>query len=276
MPKMSSFDSTPTLARSTISFMRSILIEYDIWMPIARMIRTTATFSAMQYIQNQRTSGFTGLQVLGFVLAATLVTAGLTYWVVRTYILPSDFVPVELSEREQVQLDSKLRALGIEPPPPTVNSEAKAETHETHEEWLRPEPYSEAGAKREVGFSEREINALLSHNTDLARKLAIDLSDDLASARLLIPVDPDFPILGGRTLRVAAGLELSYGEGRPVVIVRGVSLMGVPIPNAWLGNLKNVDLVREFGGGPGVWKGFADGVEFAQIREGELKIKLKE
>ena len=69
---------------------------------------------------------------------------------------------------------------------------------------------------------------------------------------------------------------LAYGDGRPIVIVRGISLMGVPIPNAWLGNLKNVDLGEQFGGGPGLWKAFSDGVEFAQIREGELKIKLKE
>lgn len=246
------------------------------------MNRSTATLTAMQqHVPNRRTAGFTGLQVLGCVVAAILVTAGLTYWIVRTYILPSDFEPVELSAQEQVRLDSKLRVLGIEPPSPSADAAAgdnapETDAPETDEEWLRPEPYSEAGAKREVGFSEREVNALLSHNTDLARKLSIDLSDDLASARVLIPLDQDFPILGGRTLRVAAGLELAYGEGRPVVIVRGVSLMGVPIPNAWLGNLKNVDLVEEFGGGPGVWKGFADGIEFAQIRDGELKIKLKE
>lgn len=238
---------------------------------------------------SKRVSGFTGLQVLACVAVAILVTAGVTYWVVRTYILPTDFEPVELTEREQVQLDSKLRALGVEPPP-AVSAGGKAgalgraeskpaareQDRDSAQEWLRPEPYSEAGASREVGFSERELNALLGHNTDLARKLAVDLSDDLASARLLIPMDPDLPMVGGRTLRVSAGLELSYDDGSPVVIVRGVSLMGVPIPNAWLGNLKNVDLVKEFGGGPGIWKGFADGIEFAEIREGELKVKLKE
>ena len=227
-----------------------------------------------------------------------LLTAGVTYWVVRTYIWPADFTPVALSQPEQIQLDGKLRALGIDPPAqpassafsetagrdgtpgavsapaPGPGAAAPAES-ESPGDWLRAEPYKEDPSKREIGLNERELNALLAHNTDLAKKLAVDLSDDLASARLLIPVDPDFPILGGRTLRVAAGLELSYGDGHPVVIVRGVSLMGVPIPNAWLGNLKNVDLVREFGGGPGIWKAFSDGVEFVEIREGELKIKLK-
>ena len=76
----------------------------------------------------------------------------------------------------------------------------------------------------------------------------------------MIPVDPDFPFLGGKTLRVKASLELEYSNEKPVVILRGISVMGVPIPNSWLGNLKNLDLVERFGGGPGFWKSFADGV----------------
>ncbi len=227
---------------------------------------------------DKRRAGFTGPQVLGIVLVAVLLTAGVTYWIARTYLWPRDFEPVALTQPEQVRLDSKLRALGIEPPPPPVSAAPPTEgaPDETNEEWLRAEPYREDGGKREIGLTERELNALLAHNTELAKKLAIDLSDDLASARLLVPIDPDFPVLGGRTLRVAAGMELSYGDGRPIVILRGVSLWGVPIPNAWLGGLKNVDLVEQFGGEAGPWKAFADGVEFAQIREGELKIKLRE
>jgi hypothetical protein len=37
-----------------------------------------------------------------------------------------------------------------------------------------------------------------------------------------------------------------------------------------------VDLVEQFGGNPGFWKAFADGIDFVEIREGELKVKLKE
>jgi hypothetical protein len=54
------------------------------------------------------------------------------------------------------------------------------------------------------------------------------------SARLLVPVDPDFPILGGETLKVRAGLELAYRLGKPVVVLKGISVMGVPLPNAWM------------------------------------------
>ena len=52
--------------------------------------------------------------------------------------------------------------------------------------------------------------------------------------------------------------------------------MGVPLPNAWLGGLKNIDLIQEFGADPGFWKGFADGVAAIEVREGSLRIVLKE
>jgi hypothetical protein len=141
---------------------------------------------------------------------------------------------------------------------------------------LQPQAYSEAGASRDVHFSERELNSLLAKNTDLARKVAIDLSDDLISARLLLPMDPDFPVFGGKTLRARAGVEFAYENERPIVKLRGVTIMGVPIPNAWLGGLKNVDLVGEFGSDSGFWKAFADGVAAVRVEEGTLMLQLKE
>lgn len=203
-------------------------------------------------------------QVLLIVLATILVTAGVTYWVLATWVFVKEFKPVELSAREERVLNDKLRVIGYEVG--ELDDQGR----------LKPEPYSELGAKREVSFSERELNAMLAKNTDLARKLAIDLSDDLVSARLLIPLEPDFPVLGGKTLRVNAGVEMAYREGRPIVVLKGVSIMGVPIPNAWLGNLKNVDLVNQFGGTQGFWKSFSEGVESIRVEQGQMKIKLKE
>ena len=74
---------------------------------------------------------------------------------------------------------------------------------------------------------------------------------------------------------VKAGVELAYTSGRPVVVLRGVSVMGVPIPNAWLGNLKNVDLVGEFGADEGFWAAFADGVDDISVKDGSLDIRLR-
>ena len=218
--------------------------------------------------------GFSGKQVLLFVLLAIVATGLLTFFLLRTYVYASDFRPVELSVKEQRKLDGKLVALGVNPQDLMPDAK-RARSDFDADGNLLPQQYSEDDARREIRLSERELNALLANNSDLAKRLAIDLSDNLASARLLVPMDPDFPVLGGKTLRVNAGLEMSFDGQRPSVILRGVSVMGVPIPNAWLGNLKNVDLAGEMGGG-GFWSAFADGVEFIDIADGQLHIKLKE
>ena len=46
------------------------------------------------------------------------------------------------------------------------------------------------------------------------------------------PADTDITVMGGRVLRVNAGLALAYRDDRPVVKLRGISIMGVPLPNA--------------------------------------------
>jgi hypothetical protein len=89
-------------------------------------------------------------------------------------------------------------------------------------------------------------------------------------------MDEDFPILGGQILRLRSGVELSFKDGRPVVILKGVTVMGVPLPNAWLGGMKNMDLVETFGADPGFWKTFSDGIEDIRVEENLFKIKLKE
>jgi hypothetical protein len=208
-----------------------------------------------------------GLRTALIVLITVLVTVGATLWVVKFYFFPSEFKPVHLNAREEQVLDDKLERLDILGAGPGRREDSGA---------LEPERYSEAGADRTITLSERELNALLAKNTDLARKLAIDLSDNLVSAKLLVPVDEDFPIMGGKILKVRAGLELAYRNNKPIVVLKGISLMGVPIPNAWLGGLKNIDLVAEYGANAGFWKSFADGVRNISVSEGKLQIELKE
>ena len=237
--------------------------------------------------------GFSGKQVLLIVFLTLLVAIACTYFVLQRYVFLKEFIPVSLSATETQQLNNKLEALGFQPESPSstsIDSQREiqvsgkpdlmgngSEQNQTKEEPdLEPEPYSENPEKREINLTEKELNALLANNTDMAKRLAIDLSSDLASAKMLIPMQDDFPVLGGKTLRVNAGLGMSFANDRPVVILKGVSVMGVPIPNAWLGNLKNVDLVQEFGLESGFWKTFAAGVEYINVQDGMLQIKLKE
>ncbi|MEA2108906.1 MAG: arginine N-succinyltransferase [Pseudomonadota bacterium] len=224
--------------------------------------------------------GFSGLQVFGIAVLVMIVAVAGTIFAARAWFFPRPFKPVVLSQQEEKRLERKLEQFerpGYKPLPVPKASNSKPQKNDWLSDGrLKPEAYSEKGASREINLSERELNGLLAKNTDLARKVAIDLSEDLVSARLLLPVDPDFPLFGGKTLRVRAGLELAYRDQRPIVKIRGVSIMGVPVPAAWLGGLKNVDLVKEFGSDQGFWQAFSDGVESITIREGELHIELKE
>jgi hypothetical protein len=162
-------------------------------------------------------------------------------------------------------LDRKLALLGLTP----AKSDADPATAE-------PQPYSEVGASRVVEFSERELNGLLAQDPDLGSRVAIDLWNDLVSLVALVPIPQDFPIMAGRNVRLNAGAEFAFSNDRPTLLLKGVSIMGVPLPNAWLGNLKNVDLIEEFGNDPGFWKSFAAGVAAVEVREGRLLLELQE
>jgi len=208
------------------------------------------------------------LRTLGIMLVTIIISVVATLFIANYYLFPKKFDPVELDKGEISTLNQKLKQFGL----PAFSS-SETDSNSTN---LEPTPYTEEGAKREISFTEKELNAMLAKNTDLSDKAVIDLADNLASVNILIPLDPEFPILGGKTLKLNAGAELAFANGRPVVKLKGVSLWGVPMPNAWLGNLKNVDLVQEFGGEEGFWKSFADGVENIHVAEGRLIIKLKE
>lgn len=222
------------------------------------------------------------LPIFGLILLTIVITIGGTLWAINSQWFSKDFKPIELNTSEEAELSRKLNALGSFDVTPD-DDKAESSTifnidneNDTSADDLQPEVYTEDDSKRRIELTERELNALLAKNTDLAEQIVIDLSNNMASVKLLWDLDPDFPFLGGKTLKVSSGTELSYAGNRPVVVMKGVSVWGAPIPNAWLGKLKNVDLVREFGGGDGFWKSFADGIEDIRVEDGKLIIQLSE
>ena len=225
---------------------------------------------------NEKTTYMHWTHVILIVLLTMVITIAGTYWILKTYIFTTSFTPVSLSAKEEKTLEAKLLALGFEPEPISQTKNDKENIEIDESGFLKPEPYTEKNAPREIVFTERELNALLAKNTNLAQKLAIDLAEGLVSAKLLIPLEEDFPVLGGKTIRVNAGIGMAYQQDKPVIILKGISLMGIPIPNAWLGGMKNIDVISEFGADPGFWKSFSEGVENIQVTEGKIHIKLKE
>lgn len=218
--------------------------------------------------------------IIGLMLLTIVITIGATLWAINSQWFSKGFKPVELSSSEEAVLSRKLDALSAFDISPDEDTEESSvftlDNNETGIDNMQPEVYSEDDSKRRIELTERELNALLAEKTDLAEQIVIDLTDNLASVKLLVDLDPDFPFLGGKTLKVSSGTELSYSANRPVVVMKGVSVWGVPIPNAWLGGLKNIDLVKEFGAGDGFWKSFADGIEDIRVEDGKLLIQLAE
>jgi hypothetical protein len=211
----------------------------------------------------------------GFRIAAlvgiVIVIAAL-FWIKHNFYA-SPFSPTQLSSREQQVLDSKLARLDR-----SARKERPSEKkdHRDAHGALEPEGYSEEGASREIRLSERELNSLIAGNPEIAERVALDLSGDLLSAKVVLPVDDDILLFGGKTLRLNMGVTLGYEDNQLVVALKGVSLGGVPMPNAWLGNLKNVNLVEEFGDEGGFWHLFSAGVRDIKVSEGHLRITLKE
>lgn len=222
--------------------------------------------------QNKPSSGLSVLQVVGLVVTAMLLTLAATLLIVKTWLFPQPFAPVVLSPAEEQRLERKLARFEQW----DRGDPGAAARRGPIADDLRPEPYSEEGASREIRLSEREVNGMIAANTDLATRMAVDFANDLVSVKMLIPIDPDFPLFGGKVLKVRAGAELAFRQGRPVVILRGITVMGVPLPNAWLGGLKNIDLVQLFGTDPGFWQSFAQGVAAIEVRDSTLLIVLKE
>jgi len=214
-------------------------------------------------------------RILGIIALFFIVVITVSVWWIKHNLYANPFNPTKLNEREQQVLNTKLERLEQSFQKQGKFSGTRIDEEMTKER-LEPEDYTEDPARREIRISQKELNALIAKDEKAARQIAINLSDDMISLKLIIPVDKDIPFLGGKTLRLSCGVTLRHEAGKPVVALRGVSIGGIPIPNAWLGNLKNVDLVHEFNGQHGFWGTLSKGVEDIKVSNGSLSIKLRE
>ncbi len=217
---------------------------------------------------------FSGKQVILFVGLVVLATALGVVWWMNQYVYATMFQPTRLAESEQQVLNAKMAHLL--PTTDSASSSLSQPSPSTADLPLEPVPYSEKDANRQIQLTEREVNALIAKDSYMARHVAVDMADDLVSVQLVVPINHEMPIVGGKMLKLDFGLALSYANGRPVVAMRGISLGGIPLPSAWWGDIKNTNLVEEFGGSGGFWDQFSKGVEDMKIQDGQLSVLLKE
>ncbi len=192
----------------------------------------------------------------GIVLGTAGIAAASTAWWVKHNIYASQFQPVALNQAEQAGLDSKLKVLG----------QTSAAT-----------PVDPEVAKRTMNISEKEINAFLAQQ-GLGEQVKVELTEGAAAAVMVIPVDKDAPFVGGTTLRLRVAFGAKMDKDKHLALsLSDVHVGGVPLPNAWLGNLKGLNLLSDspMQSDPAV-KGFLEGIRDFKIQRGSMQIVLNE
>lgn len=225
--------------------------------------------TAQEKNEKQHSSGCLRLIKISSVIILVIIIIAVIW--VKYNIYASTYTPVELSTQEQKVLDDKLALLQESA---EIDTRSKAAAPYNSSGALLPEKYSEEGAPREVSLTEKEMNALIANTPETAQRVAIDLSENLVSIKLVVPMDEEIIFLGGKTLRLNIGIKLGYDNSGPVVAVKGISLGGIPLPNAWLGYIKGKNLVEEFGTEGGFWQLFAEGIKDIKVKEGHILVRL--
>jgi len=205
--------------------------------------------------------------ILVLLLSVLLVVAGLR---IHYLMQVERDTPVALTPAELSVLDAKLArlreaAVGTAP----VAAEAPDRAGAEQDAAVIPEVYEEDPEHRQLRFTERELNAAIARDPALAGRVAVRLSPGQVSSSFLVDVPEELPLLGGRRLRVQAGLLLVTEGERVQARLIGVTVAGVPLPNAWLGGLKGTDLLEGSGLG-----GLGAGIETVEVGEGWVALRL--
>lgn len=205
-----------------------------------------------------RSRGRVVLIVLGVLLLCCGVTAAATAWWVKRNVYASPMTPVSLSATEEAQFEKKIAVI---------------ENGSTDLNGTVTDPEVE---KRTLVVTQKEVNAYLAKQ-GLGETVKVDLKTDAIALNTLIPVDETFPLFGGTTLRIRVSLAATMGvDDKPTLQVQDVSLGGVPLPNAWLGDIKGINLVTtDINANPGL-KRFFDGIKDLRLENGTLRVVLNE
>lgn len=194
---------------------------------------------------------------------AGLAAAGTAWWIKRNFYA-SSLQPVTLSATEKSELDGKLVAMSVA---------AEKTPEQTAEEQLK----AAAEAKRTLTLSEREINAFLA-DQGLGEQVKVELGEGSGTATAIVPIEKDAPMFGGKTLRIQCAFKANMDDQKKLAFsISDLSVGGISLPNAWLGNLKGMNLFQnaDVGSDPAV-KSFVAGIRDFSISAGSLRVILNE
>jgi hypothetical protein len=138
-------------------------------------------------------------------------------------------------------------------------------------------PQIEPGAEnRTIIITEREVNAYLAKQ-NLGEHVQLSFSEGKIAAGLIIIAPPDFPLFAGQKVRV----RLTFGSGltpehKLSFALDDISVGGISMPNAWLGDIKGEDLVAKNLESDPALQRFLAGIQTFEIHNGNLKVVLNQ
>jgi hypothetical protein len=182
-----------------------------------------------------------------------LVLGGLWWWHNRP------IKPVKFSAKEEAVVEAKVAAI------------QGGEMVTNVENIPQPEPAEYQKGSKEVILTERELNGLLNKNTNLGKAVSFELARNAIHARVQTDLDPDIPIVGGKTLNARARFLVSDVPGKASFVIDDITVWGISLPNDWLGGLKGQDLIGEAIGGK---RARISGIKEFKVEPGRLYIRL--
>jgi hypothetical protein len=195
-----------------------------------------------------------------------------TFWYHHNF-QAAPFKPVNLTVAEQDTLKSKLAALEsgriseLEPSTPAPTP-------------ARVTPPAPSDPAKTIVLSEREINGWLASQPEWADKVKFHMNNDMVGATFLLPVDPSVKYIGGKTVRIKVAFNTKLDADHKLNFsLADVSVGGISLPNAWLGDAKGLNLFAN--NGPGSFDSeflqrFAAGIKDLQVSNGELRMVLND
>lgn len=192
------------------------------------------------------------LIALGLLLVIVIATLGITRW----WLMHKHRIEVvDLTVPEEQVLEEKMVMLSGGSSEKTVGDMERSDLPE--------------GA---IEFTEREINGVISDNSGLRERVYVDLHPGKIEVKMNYDVPEDSPFMAGKTVRANLFLKVELQEEHLELRIQKFTVSGFAVPSAWMGDLKNVDLMDEFLGDSDFAKAFARGLKSLDVGEDSIRV----
>jgi hypothetical protein len=184
-------------------------------------------------------------------LAGVAAASAGIWW--KTNFDPAPFKPVALTSQEEVAFEQKLAVFSGNAAPVTDLE------------------------KRTLVITEKEVNAWLAKN-DLGENVQVRFKDGKITGAIILELPADFPMLAEQKIKASLAFVAHLNDAsRDLALqVDDVTVGGMPLPNAWVGDIKGMNLVDESARVDPAMEKFLKGIRQFEIRDGLAVVKLNE